>query len=155
MDKKSSPSEQVMADFSQRFEKIYRIFLERAAKDGLRTSKAALAKYLGASSGKLQKWEAGSLPQQDDLQLLHRLFGLSYEWLITGEGEPFDAPPMTSQFDTDRVAELEKENYALKTRLEQTEWELREERSLNRQLTSRLLAEGSADKDTARAVGHE
>lgn len=144
-----------MADFSQRFEKIYKIFLERAAKEGHRTSKAALAKYLGASSGKLQKWEAGSLPQQDDLQLLHQLFGLSYAWLITGEGEPFDAPSEASRVESDRVAELEKENFTLKERLERTEWELREERSLNRQLTTRLLVEGSADKDAARAVGHE
>lgn len=140
-----------MADFSQRFEMIYKIFLERAAKEGLRSSKAALAKYLGASSGKLQKWESGSLPQQDDLQLLHALFGLSYAWLVTGEGEPID--PVSNPSDADRLAELEKENFALKNQLADTEAELREERKLNRQLTVKLLTDGAADKDAAVATG--
>lgn len=137
-----------MADFSQRFKIIYKIFLERAAKDGQRTSKAALAKYLGSSSGKLQKWESGSLPQQDDLKLLHELFGLSYAWLVTGEGEPFDAPPQDNSANMDKVEELEKENYSLKAKLEQAESELREERSLNRKLTNKLLF-GDNSKESA------
>ena len=149
-----------MTDFSQRFEFIYKFFSSDAVARGHRASKLALAKYLDISQGKLQKWEAGSLPQQDDLQLLHKLFNLSYAWLVTGEGEPFDASPIDNQVDTDKLAELEKENYALKARLEQAEWELREERSLNRQLTTRLLVEGTTDKGdatatAARAAGQE
>lgn len=138
-----------MADFTQRFEIIYRIFLERAAKEGLRPSKAALAKYLGASSGKLQKWESGSLPQQDDLQLLHKLFNLSYAWLVTGEGEPLDALLNPTQKEANRLAELEKENYALKIKLEQAEEDLREECNLNRRLTIKLLVESTTDKADA------
>ena len=149
-----------MADFTQQFETIYKIFLERSAKDGSRPSKSALAKFLGVSNGKLQKWELGQVPLPDDLEMLHRTFGLSYAWLITGAGEPLEAVRHPERTDTWRMEELEKENFALKARLEETEAELREERSLNRQLTTRLLVEGTTDKGgviatAARAAGQE
>lgn len=141
-----------MADFSQRFEFIYKFFSKDAVARGYRASKLALAKYLTISQGKLQKWESGQVPQPDDLKLLHDTFGLSYAWLITGDGEPLDRQTNTEQVEAWRLEEIEKENYSLKARLEQTEAELREERSLNRQLTARLLVEGTTDKATAAAI---
>lgn len=148
-----------MADFSQQFETIYKIFLERSAKEGQRPSKAALAKFLAVSNGKLQKWESGQVPLPDDLQMLHKLFGLSYAWLVTGEGEPFDAQPEPEQAESWRMEELEKEVYALKAMLEETEHELRQERRLNRQLTTRLLVDGATNEesvaDIAKAAGQE
>lgn len=127
------------------------------AKDGNRVSKAAFAKFLETSPGKLQNWEMGSLPQQDDLQLLHHTFGLSYRWLVTGEGEPFDS----EKSHLNRVMELEKEIYALKSQLADTRNELQEERALNRRLTNKML--DASDKpmvkesmnNTARVVGEE
>lgn len=149
-----------MADFAQQFETIYKIFLERSAKDGNRPSKSALAKFLGVSNGKLQKWESGQVPLPDDLEMLHHTFGLSYAWLITGEGEPIEAVRHPERTEVWRMEELEKENYALKARLEETEAELREERSLNRQLTTRLLIEGDSNEKSvgataAKAAGQE
>lgn len=148
-----------MADFSQRFEYIYKFFSSDAAARGHRASKLALAKYLSISQGKLQKWESGQVPQPDDLKLLHDTFGLSYAWLITGDGEPLEEQAKPEQVEAWRLEEIEKENYSLKIRLEETEAELREERSLNRKLTARLLVEGTTDKAaitaTAKAAGQE
>ena len=141
-----------MLTFSQRFEIIYQYFSKDAVARGHRASKLALAKYLAISQGKLQKWELGQVPQPEDLKLIHDTFGFSYAWLVTGEGDPFDAPPEVSPIDGEKLAELEKENYALKARLEQAESELREERSLNRKLTTRLLVEGATDQGDATAI---
>lgn len=76
-----------MENFSHRFEIIYQKFCEQAEKSGGKANKAAFGKYLNASMGKLQKWEQGQVPKPDDLKLLNSLFGFSYEWLVTGEGE--------------------------------------------------------------------
>lgn len=145
-----------MQDFSQRFEIIYNKFCEGAEAKGHRASKLALSKFLGISQGKMQKWESGQVPQPDDLQMLHHIFGFSYAWLITGEGDPYRSEAGESPT---KIEALEKEIYALKGQLADAQAELREERSLNRQLTTRLLVEGAADKDatvtTGKAVGQE
>ena len=146
-----------MEDFRQRFEFIYKTFFQAASQKGEKASKLALAKFLGISQGRLQNWESGKIPQPEDLRKLHDLFDFSYCWLVTGEGEPFEIqrPPA----DPWCIEELEKEVFALKNQVSLMEAELREERSLNRQLTTRLLVEGTTDKGdataTARAAGQE
>lgn len=149
-----------MADFSQQFELIYKIYSERAVKDGTRPSKAALAKFLAVSNGKLQKWECGQVPLPDDLEMLHQTFGLAYAWLITGKGEPFDAQIQQGQAESGRVAELEKENYALKAELAQTrntlaetQSELLEQSRHNRRLSARLFVEGASDQAGQTVIG--
>lgn len=147
-----------MTDFSDRFEIIYQIFSAGAEGKGYRVSKLAMAKYLGITQGKMQSWESGQVPKPDDLELLHNKFGLSYEWLLTGKGKPRVPEIKIEQTDKMRMAQLEKENSVLKMRLEQAESELREERSLNRQLAAKLLVEGNSNEksaDTAKAVGQE
>lgn len=100
-----------MSDFSQRFEFIYKLFSGDAETKGHRASKLALAKYLGISQGRMQSWESGQVPKPDDLELLHDTFGLSYEWLVTGKGEPLEKqeppkPPDDSLGMDKKFAEL-------------------------------------------------
>ncbi len=147
-----------MEDFRHRFEFIYKTFFQAASKKGEKASKLALAKFLGISQGRLQNWESGKTPQPEDLRKLHDLFGFSYAWLVTGEGEPFDG--LQTSADRWRMEELEKEVFALKTQVAQMEAELREERTLNRQLTTKLLIEGDSTEKSvgataARAAGQE
>lgn len=139
-----------MEDFRQRFEFIYKNFFQAASQKGEKASKLALAKLLGISQGRLQNWESGKIPQPEDLRKLHELFGFSYCWLVTGEGEPFEMQPHGA--DSWRIEELEKEVFALKNQVSMMEAELREERSLNRQLTTRLLIEGDSNEKSVAAT---
>lgn len=149
-----------MEDFRQRFEFIYKNFFQAASSKGEKASKLALAKQLGISQGRLQNWESGKTPQPEDLRKLHDIFGLSYAWLITGEGEPFDAQIQHEQADSWRIAELEKENYALKAELAQTrntlaetQSELLEQSRHNRRLSARLFVEGASDQAGQTDIG--
>lgn len=147
-----------MTSFSQRFEIIYKIYLDGAAARGQNASKRALAKFLGVTQGRMQCWEKGQMPTANDLKLLREKLGLSYLWLIEGIGEPVESTP-PSPMETDKLADLEKENFMLKNQLANAEAELREERTLNRKLTNRLLDNGMTDEKsvtiTAKAVGQE
>lgn len=129
-------------DFSHQFEFIYETFADTAKKNGWRISKLGLAKYLGISQGRMQKWESGQIPRPDDLCILHENFGFSYEWLLTGRGEPFKNQGPES-----------KEMLALKEENERLKAELAEADRLNRQLTTRLLIDGAGDKDAAPGIG--
>lgn len=152
-----------MADFSQRFEIIYKLFSDGVSSKGQSTSKRAMAKFMGIPQGRMQCWEKGQMPTANDLKLLREKFGLNYLWLIEGEGEPLEAAPLeaapSTRPITDRLMELEKENFALKKQLADAESELREERGLNRKLTARLLIEDTTDKAavtaTVKAAGQE
>lgn len=115
-----------MENFIQRFEIIYNFFCKKAEEDGRQTSKLALARLLGISQGKMQKWEKGQVPASIDIKIIHEKLGFSYSWLITGEGPQFEEAPGGN------VA-------ALKARIAELEGELAEADRINRKLTAKLL----------------
>jgi transcriptional regulator with XRE-family HTH domain len=45
-----------------------------------------LAAILGVSEGTMINWKRGQLPKGEELWGLSRCFGVSMEWLLTGEG---------------------------------------------------------------------
>lgn len=102
---------------------------------------AQLAEAFGVSPSRFNQW-LNSKSQRNLWEHLPKLLALlpdlSREWLYFGEGEPFGEeaiPPVQSSAHNkmvQRIAELEAE--------------LREERRLNRQLITRLLADGVGDK---------
>lgn len=121
-----------MDDFKQRFEIIYKKYAGWGIQNGFKPSKLSFSRFLGVPQGTMQGWEyRGSLPTGKDLKTIHDKLGFSYDWLITGEGEPMDDQQK-------RIEELEQEV---------------------KQLRTRQLAEGTTDKAavtaTAKAAGHE
>ncbi|MFI3270557.1 MAG: hypothetical protein R3Y11_00405 [Pseudomonadota bacterium] len=69
---------------------IYEVFSNSDKFCVGKPSYGKFAKFLGVSVGKVQGWrEAKQWPKAQDLKLLHNKLGLSYEWLVSGEGEPF------------------------------------------------------------------
>ena len=77
-----------MKDFKKHFEFIYSQFKKLAEDHGTVASRLGLARYLDLSHGKITAWDKGQWPSAEDCWLLHQKFGLSLEWLISGEGEP-------------------------------------------------------------------
>lgn len=125
-----------MDSFSQQFEIIYEKFSRWAKSDNRPYSKLALSRYLDISQGRMQKWEAGQIPRPADLKIIHDKLGFSYSWLITGEGEPcVEVTTGLPSASSDEVVSLQK-------RIAELEAELKEERTLNRRLTERLLEMG-------------
>ena len=125
-----------MPDFSQRFVIVYKKFMELAASKGEPTSKLALSRFLNVSQGCMQNWERGKIPQPDDLIAMHEKLGFSFDWLLTGKGEPSE-----ENRDVD-IAGLQAEIEALRRELAQAD-------RINRQLTARLLLDGVGDKGAA------
>lgn len=119
-----------MEDFKQQFEIIYKKFYDWGVANGFKPSKLAFSRFIGVSQGAIQNWEyKGTYPGAKDLKTIHDKLGFSYDWLITGEGEPMD--------------KQQKQIEALKQEVEQ--------------LRTRLFVEGTTDKatvtDTAKAGG--
>ena len=52
---------------------------------------AGMATFLGLKRGKIMTWKNGNMPSYEDLVILHRKLGLSCHWLITQEGDPYEA----------------------------------------------------------------
>lgn len=52
---------------------------------------AGMATFLGLKRGKIMTWKSGNMPSYEDLVILHRKLGLSCQWLITQEGDPYEA----------------------------------------------------------------
>jgi len=131
-----------MADFTQQFDIIYKKFANNAVEAGQPNSKLAFARFLGVSQGKMQAWEKGQIPKAEDLKMLHDKMGLSYHWLITGEGEPFEEESISM-----------KEYHHLKARVAELETKLHEAERVNGQLTARLFVEGVGDQGAATDTG--
>lgn len=133
-----------MNNFSERFEIIYKTFFELAKAAGQQTSKLALSRLLGVSQGRLQHWENGQMPKAEDIQTLHIKLGLSYEWLLTGEGDPFQGGMATSpgmlQDLQAQLAAKEAENQNLRIELENA-------LKVNQKLTAKLFLETAEDSD--------
>lgn len=131
-------------DFSQRFVIIYKKFVDQAV-GGEPTSKLAFSRFVGVAQGVMQNWEKGSIPLPKYLKIIHDKLGFDYGWLLTGEGEPFDAardvgPSEREKVLADKIAELEAE--------------LREADRVNRNLTTRLFVDGVGDKSDATSIGN-
>ena len=52
-------------------------------------SQKEFAKNIGVHVTTLQLYETGNIPKGDVLQRIHSMFGVSIDWLLTGEGEPY------------------------------------------------------------------
>lgn len=52
---------------------------------------AGMATFLGLKRGKIMTWKAGNMPSHEDLGILHKKLGLSCQWLITQDGDPYQA----------------------------------------------------------------
>lgn len=79
-------------NWSKQYEIIYNIFCKKNHSNDNKPTIRGFCDLLGISLGKRQKWEAGQWPNADDLLVLHKKMGFSYEWLVTGEGDLFDTP---------------------------------------------------------------
>ena len=78
-------------EFSKRIVFIYNYFKSHCADFGVsKPTKEAFITFLGISRGKLQSWERGSWPKDEDLQSISQKMRLSFAWLAFGTGEPFD-----------------------------------------------------------------
>lgn len=89
----------MMKKFSYSFEIIYKKYLSLAESRGApkkELSINSLMRFLGVSSGKLFSWKKGQWPLAADIETIAERLGLSYRWLVTGEGDPEgeDAPPV-------------------------------------------------------------
>lgn len=79
--------------FTQHFEFIYNFFCDISASKNVKPTNAGFCELLGISTGKFQAWRMGQWPSAEDLVRLHEVFGFSYIWLITGEGDPWETAP--------------------------------------------------------------
>lgn len=75
-------------------------------------------------------------------QILQLYPDVSRDWLYFGEGEMLDTSEKASP---ETIQEL-------KAKIQELEQEVTEERKINRQLTARLLIEGTPEKDAAKSA---
>lgn len=78
-------------NFSPRYLTVYRKYSEIVARTGARCSESGLARFLDVSQTTSQRWKNGQIPDPISLKMIHDKLGFSYDWLIAGEGEVFDA----------------------------------------------------------------
>ena len=63
-----------------------------------RLPRSEFATKIGISQGAIQKWEENtSVPKADALARLKDAFGISIDWLLTGEGEMYGGQPPQTQ----------------------------------------------------------
>lgn len=96
-------------NFSTRYKLIYRKYADIIEKMGGKPSESGLARFLGVSQTATQRWKNYQLPDPESMKSIHDKLGFSYDWLITGEGEPMDATQ-------ERINSLERELELLRTR---------------------------------------
>ncbi|MGE4539056.1 MAG: LexA family transcriptional regulator [Desulfovibrio sp.] len=80
-------------DWSQGYEIIYKKYLSTEHAKEFGRTKIGLARCLGLTQGKTQKWEKGQWPSADDLAVIAEKLECDYRWLVTGEGDPFSPQP--------------------------------------------------------------
>lgn len=102
-------------------------------------SRSALAKEINVHVNTFGRYFT---PDQEDklracLWKIHEVFPeVSRNWLFFDEGEMFD-----KEENNPKITQLQK-------KVDELEQEVTEERKINRQLTARLLIEGTPEKDT-------
>jgi len=53
--------------------------------------------FLGVTRNKWRSWAKGQVPTTEDMGRIAKILGLSLDWLIFGEGEPYAAAPRPAQ----------------------------------------------------------
>ena len=99
-----------MNSFEEQFKIIYQKFADWATSEGFKPNRTAFARHIGVSQGCMQKWEKGQRPTAPHIKLIHDKLGFSYDWLITGEGEPMNEQQK-------QIEALEQEVKQLRTQL--------------------------------------
>lgn len=155
-------------DFSLLFEIIYEKYSDIAISMGSNPSVLGFSKFLGLKNdGKVKAWKKGQWPSAKDCWWLAKKFNLNIEWLLTGEGNPFDGKHAETsdlhsqeEYETlkGKIAELERENAELRSRLnietgESLQTRLSELEATVKQLQTRLLVDGVGDKAAATGIG--
>lgn len=139
-----------VSDWSKHFKIIYDLFLKRSNSNGAKATNKEFCAFFNISAGKLQKWSQGQWPKAPDLAILHDKLGLSYRWLVTGEGDPFDEAPKPEPVSPNPIAPaLPPPAPDMAVELERLRKELEESNRLNRQLVTRLLIDGTGNKPDA------
>ena len=161
-------SQRLDGDFSLLFEIIYEKYSDIAISMGSSPSVLGFSKFLGLKNdGKAKAWKKGQWPSAKDCWWLAKKFILNIEWLLTGEGEPFDensaekhSLPSQEEYEAlkDRLAELVRENAELRSRVNveaggSLQARLSELEATVRQLQTRLLVDGVGDKAVATSIG--
>lgn len=113
-------------------------------------SQAGIARKIGVLSQSFNQWLNPKSQKNlwEHLPIILEMFpGVRREWLFFDEGEPFESDGSVSSGTGEKsVAEVT----ALQAKVAELEAELREANRLNRQLTTRLLIDGTGDKDGAK-----
>ena len=107
--------------FKQHFEIIYNKFLECADKNLWAHSEIGFWKFLGhENEGRVRAWKKGQWPARDDCWTLHKKLGCNLNWIVSGEGEPFQHKECveTATEYKDKIARLEKQLLEMQERLE-------------------------------------
>ena len=87
------------------------------AREAAGMSQAQLAKRLGVKLTTMQSWEEDlSEPRANRLTMMAGIIGVSFSWLLNGEGEGVEAPDMGQDLP-DGVDELLLELRAIKVRV--------------------------------------
>jgi len=80
-----------MEEWSERFEVLKKIIAEKFFNGNLSAVTPKPTELaLGLSRNKWQTWSRGQKPNADDLAKIARNLGISAQWLLLGDGEPFD-----------------------------------------------------------------
>lgn len=128
-----------LTDFREPFKIVYKIYLQSRLAGTHGNSFSGFARCLGVSYGRVQTWREGKRwPGSEDIVLMHDRLGLSYQWLLTGTGEPLERDAASARDATSardaasereealqrQVAALEQELLGLHRELSQTQKKL-------------------------------
>lgn len=73
------------------FDIIFEVYRSHARTAGISPSNVSFARFLGHDhDGRVRAWKKGQWPSAEDLWQMHQKLGFSLQWLVSGEGEPFD-----------------------------------------------------------------
>lgn len=110
-----------MGKFSRRYEIIYDFFMKRALERQEPSGKIDMARLLGVTQGKAQKWEKGQIPIAVDCLSINKKLGFELEWLISGDGPMFRSTETGSEAEPEAspdITELLLENRQLRIELD-------------------------------------
>ncbi|SBW07792.1 conserved hypothetical protein [uncultured delta proteobacterium] len=83
-----------MKNFSDMFDIIFEVYRSHARAAGISPSNVSFARFLGHDhDGRVRAWKKGQWPSADDLWQMHQKLGFSLQWLVSGEGGPFETTP--------------------------------------------------------------
>lgn len=79
----------IMKNWDQRFEIIKKLAAKKFSSASGKFSPKTFEESLGLSSKKWHAWAGGQVPSTEDMGKIAKTLGLSLDWLILGEGEPY------------------------------------------------------------------